>query len=350
MNETRDTLLREQAAFLARPPETLRQCRGRELYETLSALGLTHGQFLRALGTTLEEYCAAELGVDLSRVTVERFFQSDPAARWLFPEIVRGAVLEGVRARPRHPELIFRDEPVTGAAVDLPRVVEDAGEEELRTVAEGAAIPEATLRYGDRVFRLRKLGRGLLASYEATRRMSVDMLRLHLRRMGERLGLDLDARLATLLAQGHPEYPDTAPQVLHTATPGTFTYDDLLAAYAQLRLGNGFTPTHLVCDAGTLCALMALEPLRNPMVSDFDRTGRWPSPLGITLVPITGHPATCFTLLDARHAAVKLTEQDVLVENEKLIARQWERICVTVVTDFAIAYEKARVVVSAAAP
>jgi len=350
MNATRDVLLREQAAFLTQPPDTLRQCRGRELYDTLSALGLTHGHFLRALGTTLEEYCAAEFGVDLSRVTVERFFQSDPAARWLFPEIVRGAVLEGVRSRPRHPELIFRDEPVSGAAVDLPRVIEDADEEEMRAVAEGAAIPESAIRYGDRVFRLQKMGRSLLASYEAVRRMSVDLLRLHLRRIGERLGLDLDARLAVLLAQGHPEYPDTAPQIIHTATPGTFTYEDLLTAYAQLRLGNGFTPTHLVCDAATLCALMALEPLRNPMISDFDRTGRWPSPLGITLVPITGHPAQRFTLLDARHAAVKLTEQDILVENEKLIARQWERVCVTVVTDFAIAYEKARVVVSAAAP
>jgi len=350
MNPTRDILLREQAAFLARPPETLRQCRGRELYETLAGLGLTHAHFFRALGTTLEDYCAAEFGADLSRITVDRFFQSDPAARWLFPEIVRGAVLEGVRTRPRHPELILRDEPVSGAAVDLPRVVEDADEEELRAVAEGAAIPESAIRYGDRVFRLQKLGRSLIASYEAVRRMSVDMLRVHLRRMGERLGLDLDARLAALLAQGHPEYPDTAPQVLHTATPGAFTYDDLLAAYAQLRLGNGFTPTHLVCDTATLCALMALEPLRNPMVSDFERTGRWPVPLGVTLVPISGHPADCFTLLDARHAAVKLTEQDVLVENEKLISRQWERVCVTVVTDFAIAYEKARVVMSSAAP
>ena len=350
MSDSRDLLLREQAAFLSRSPDTLRQSRGRELYETLAALGLTHTHFLRAIGASLEEYCAAEFGVDLARVTVERFFQSDPAARWLFPEIVRTAVLEGVRSRPRHPELILRDEPVSGAAVDLPRVIEDTDEEEMRAVAEGAAIPESAIRYGDRVFRLQKRGRSLLASYEAVRRMSVDLLRLHLRRIGERLGLDLDNRLAVLLAQGHPEYPDTAPQVFHTATPGSFAYDDLLNAYAQLRLANGFTPTHLVCDAATLCALMALEPLRNPLISDFDRSGRWPSPLGVTLVPIPDHPAQAFTLLDARHAAVKLTEQDVLVENEKLIARQWERVCVTVVTDFAIAYEKARVVVSSAAP
>ena len=74
--------------------------------------------------------------------------------------------------------------------------------EELRTVADGASIPESEVKYGDRMVRLDKKGRGFLASYEVIRRMSVDMLRVHLQRIGERLGRNLDARLATVLVSG----------------------------------------------------------------------------------------------------------------------------------------------------
>ena len=72
-------------------------------------------------------------------------------------------------------------------------------------MAEGAAIPESEITYGDRVVRLDKKGRGVIASYEVIRRMSVDMLRVHLQRMGERLGRDLDARLARCWSTGDVE-------------------------------------------------------------------------------------------------------------------------------------------------
>ena len=60
---------------------------------------------------------------------------------------------------------------------------------------------------------------------------------------------------------------------------------------------------------------------------------------------MAGQPADKLTILDAGYAAQKLTEQDLLVESDKLINQQWDRTYLTVVTDFAIIYEKARVVV-----
>ena len=41
----------------------------------------------------------------------------------------------------------------------------------------------------------------------------------------------------------------------------------------------------------------------------------------------------------------KLTEQELMVESDKLINQQWDRTYITAVTDFAVIYEKARVVV-----
>lgn len=344
----RDELVKEQVAFLSRAPEQLQALRGRDLYETLSGLDLTHGQYFRALDTTLDDYCAKEFGVDLRRISVERFFHSDANAKWLFPEVVREAVVSGLRQKPRYPELIARDERISGSVYDVPYVNEDPAEEELRQVAEGAAIPESTIRYGDRVVRLDKKGRGVIASYEVIRRMSVDMLRVHLKRMGERLGRNLDARLAHVLAYGDGSGM-TAPETVSAETTGEWGYGDLVSGYLRLSLVNHFTPTHILAGPEASAAILTMDHLSNVLLFDFAKTGKLPTPLGMKLVPMPDQPEDRITILDAGYAAQKLTEQELLLENDKLIHQQWDRAYLTVVTDFAILYERARVVLSNAA-
>lgn len=344
----RDDLVKEQVAFLSRPPEQLQALRGRDLYDTLAGLDLTHGQYFRAMGTSLDDYCAAEFGADLRRISVERFFHSDPNAKWLFPEVVREAVVSGMRQKPRYPGLIARDERISGSVYDVPYVNEDPAEEELRQVAEGAAIPESTIRYGDRVVRLDKKGRGIIASYEVIRRMSVDMLRVHLRRMGERLGRNLDARLAAVLAYGDSSGM-TAPQTLSAETTGAWEYGDLVNGYLTLSLVNHFTPTHILAGPQASMAILMMDHLSNVLLFDFAKTGKLPTPLGMQLVPMPDQPDDRVIIMDAGYAAQKLTEQELLLENDKLIHQQWDRAYLTVVTDFAIVYERARVVISNAA-
>ncbi|MBI2424978.1 MAG: hypothetical protein HYV27_19280 [Candidatus Hydrogenedentes bacterium] len=338
--------IKERLAFLSQEPDRLRGLRGQGLYDTLNGFGLNHSHYFRALGTNVNEYCAQEFGVDLNRITVERFFQSDPNAKWLFPDMVREAVLTGIQRKPKYPELIMRDEHINSTAFELPFVTEDADEEELRKVAEGGAIPESQITYGSRVVRLDKLGRGVLASYEVIRRMSVDMLRLHLQRIGERLGRNLDDRLVSVLANGDSSSGNTAPVVMNTATSGTWTYGDLVAGFMKLATEHYFTPTHLLANAATAQDILELGEFKEAALFDFAKTGNLPTPLGVKLVPLASQPAGKVTLLDAGYAAQKLTEQELLVESDKLIHQQWDRTYLTVVTDFAVVYDKARIVIN----
>jgi hypothetical protein len=341
----RDERVKERLAFLGLESEHLRSVRGRDLYETLENLGLNYSAYFRALGTNLRDYCAQEFGIDVNRITVDRFFQSDPNAKWLFPDMVREAVLTGMKRKPIYPELIVRDETVEGTAYDMPYVQESETEEELRSIAEGAAIPESEITYGDRIVRLDKKGRGVIASYEVVRRMSVDMLRVHLQRMGERLGRNLDARLATVLVQGDNSGSATAATTVNTAVADTWDYGDLLKGFMKLSLEHYFTPTHMLADSNLCQTILEMDAFADSRLFDFAKTGELPAPLGVKLVPLTDQPANKLTLLDAGYAVQKLTEQDLLVESDKLINQQWDRTYLTVVTEFAIVYEKARVVV-----
>ncbi|HEO70636.1 MAG TPA: hypothetical protein ENN80_05185 [Candidatus Hydrogenedentes bacterium] len=341
----RDGVVKERVTFLGQEPDRLRQVRGHALYETLQSLGLSHGHFFRALNTNVQDYCAQEFGVDLNRITVDRFFQSDPNAKWLFPDIVRDAVVAGMKHKPVYPDLIIRDEHIDGTAYDVPYVTESAIDEELRSVAEGAAIPESEITYGDRVVKLDKKGRGVIASYEAIRRMSVEMLRVHLARIGERLGRNLDARLATVLVDGDSSGSATAATTVNTATADTWVYADLVNGFMKLTLDHYFTPTHMLANADLCKTILAMDAFEDSVLFDFAKTGNLPTPLGAKLVPLADQPADKLTILDAGYAVEKLTEQDLLVESDKLINQQWDRTYLTVVTDFAVIYDKARIVV-----
>jgi len=338
-------LVKEQLQFLGQDPDRLRGIRGEELYRSLDGLGLTHSQFFRGLGTNVTDYCAQEFGVDLEKITVDRFFQSDPNAKWLFPDLVREAVLAGMKRRPAYPDLIVGDERIDGAAYVVPYVNESESEEELRAIAEGAAIPESELTYGDRVVRLTKLGRGVIASYEVIRRMSVDMLRVHLQRIGERLGRATDAKVAQVLVAGDNSGGDTAATTVNTATADTWVYGDIVNGFMKLALEHYFTPTHMLANSALCKTILGMEELKEAALFDFAKTGNLPTPLGMRLVPMEDQAADTLTILDAGYALQKVTEQDLLVESDKLINQQWDRTYLTVVTDFAILYKKARVVV-----
>jgi len=339
-----DGLMRERLRFLSQDVDRLRGMRGRELYDTLSQLGLSYGQYFRALGTNLQDYCAQEFGVDVGRITVERFFQSDPNAKWLFPDVVRDAVLTGMKRKPVYPSLIARDEQVNGGVYDVPYMVESENEE-MNSLAEGSVIPESEITYGDRIVRLFKLGRGVVASYEAVRRMSVDLLRVHLQRIGECLGRAFDDCATTTLAEGDGSNVVTQPRLINTATAGSWTYGDIVSGFMTLASEHYFTPTHMLANTALCRTILNMSEFKEANLFDFAKTGDLPTPLGMRLVPMESQPENMLTILDSGYALQKLTEQDLLVESDKLINQQWDRTYLTVVTNFAILYPKARVVV-----
>jgi len=112
-----------------------------------------------------------------------------------------------------------------------------------------------------------------------------------------------------------------------------------------LTVDNYFTATHMLADKDLTQTLLGLTEFKDPVLFDFARTGNYPTPLGVKLIPMPDQPADKLTILDAGYAVEKLTEQDLMVESDKLVNQQWDRSYLTVVTDFAVIYKNARVVV-----
>jgi hypothetical protein len=166
-----------------------------------------------------------------------------------------------------------------------------------------------------------------------------------LQRIGERLGRTMDSRVATVLVEGDNSGSSTAATTVNTATANTWTYADIINGFMKLMLEHYFTPTHMLANAALCKTILGMDEFQDAALFDFAKTGNLPTPLGMRLVPMEDQPANKLTILDAGYAVQKLTEQDLLVESDKLINQQWDRTYLTVVTDFAILYAKARVVV-----
>jgi len=344
---TANSISAERFQFLSQTPEQLVQLRGRQLYEALNELGITHEQFLRAANLDNAGYFARAYGLDLAELTLERFYNGE--TRYHAPSMFAGAVRKGLNQRSAFPDLITSDENVSSAVIDVPYIEEDiAGdtESQLRTVAPGAAIPETGIRAGQRAIRLDKKGRGISASYEDFRRSPLEEVLRHFTRAGERLGRQLDARLAQVLTSGDGSGASTTPEVTNTAEAGEWSYEDLLTAFLSLSVSNYFTPTHMLVGPESGLAILQLPEFKDSALFEFKKSGQLPTPFGVKLITMPDHPGSMVTFLDANYAVKKFTEQDLLVENDKLINQQWDRTFMTVVTDFGIVYNKARVVLN----
>jgi len=137
----------------------------------------------------------------------------------------------------------------------------------------------------------------------------------------------------------------SAATTINTATSGSWTYGDIVSGFLKLAMDNYFTPTHMLANADLAQTILTMDEFKEALLFDFAKTGTFPNPLGVKLVPMADQPASKLTILDRNYAVSKLTEQDLLVENDKLINQQWDRSYMTVVTDFAVIYKDARIVV-----
>ena len=271
---------------------------------------------------------------------VDKFFSSAQSAV-LFPEYIARAVKAGMEEANILPDLTATETLIEG--MDY-RSITSAPEEEreLKQVAEGAAIPQTTVRTRDNLVRLHKRGRMLVASYEAIRFQKLDLFSVTLRQIGAQIGrMHLEDAIDVIVngdGNGNPA------QVIDVETAGTLTYKDLLGFW------NSFEPYQLntlLVGTDTLTALLAMRQMQDAAAGlDFHGTGRLVTPMGAKVLRSSAVPAGKIVGLDRNYALEMVKAGDVMVEYDKLIDRQLERAAITSISGFAKLFADASKVLS----
>ena len=266
---------------------------------------------------------------------VEKFFKTAQSAV-LFPEYIARAVKAGMEEANVLPDITATETVIDG--MDYRSILSVPEEErELKQVAEGASIPQTTVRTRDNLVKLHKRGRMLVASYEAIRFQKLDLFSVTLRQIGAQIGRMLLEDAVDVIVNGDGN--GNPAKVSSVAQAGKLTYEDLVAFW------NDFEPYQLnalLVGTATLPKLLDLRQMRDPEAGlDFHGTGRMVTPMGAKVLRSSAVPAGKILGLDKNYALEMVKAGDVMVEYDKIIDRQLERAAITTISGYAKIFEDA---------
>ena len=267
---------------------------------------------------------------------VEKFFSTMDSAV-LFPEYIARTVRQGMEENDILPAITATTTVID--SMDYRSIYSNPADEdkELKTVTEGSAIPETTVKTKDHLVSLTKRGRMLVASYEAIRFQKLDLFSVMLRQIGAHIQKQQLADAVNVLINGDGNNNAAVQYSVGTSpisgSKGTLNYDQLVEFWGQF---DPYTMNTILCSTPTMTKMLKIPELQNPMTGlNFQGTGKLGTPLGAQLHRVGAVADGVIIGLDNRYALELVRAGDVLVEYDKLIDRQLERAAITSISGFA---------------
>ncbi|MBR6596125.1 MAG: phage major capsid protein [Oscillospiraceae bacterium] len=266
---------------------------------------------------------------------VEKFFATMDSAV-LFPEYIARTVRQGMEENDILPSIVASTTIID--AMDYRSIYSVPTDEDkaLQDVAEGAAIPETSIKTKEHLVNLKKRGRMLIASYEALRFQKLDIFGVMLRQIGAYIQKQQLSDAVHVLVNGDGNDNAAVQYAIGTSpisgTSGTLGYDQLVEFWSQF---DPYTMNTILCANASMTKLLKVPELQNPLTGlNFQGTGKLTTPLGAQLHRTSAVADNMFIGLDNRYALELVRAGDVLVEYDKLIDRQLERAAITSISGF----------------
>lgn len=273
--------------------------------------------------------------------TVDKFFQTTDSAA-LFPEYVSRAVKQGMEDADVLSDLIASKTSINGLDYRSITSVPSEDDKELKAVAEGASIPQTTIRTQENLVSLHKRGRMLVSSYEAIRFQRLDLFTVTLRQIGLYIARSQLADAVNVLINGDGN--NNAAEIINVAETGKLDYADLISFW------NKFAPYELssvIASPGMTQKLLSLPEFRDAAAGlNFHATGNMITPFGASLVKSSAVPSDLLIGLDKSCALEMVEAGGIITEYDKLIDRQLERATVTCTAGFSKIFPDASKVLS----
>lgn len=257
---------------------------------------------------------------------VAKFFSTVDSAT-LFPEYISRAVAQGIEENDPISKLVAATTEIDSYDYRSIESIADPSDLSLADIAEGAVFPETVIKVKDKLTKLKKRGRMLVASYEAIKFQKLDLFTLTLKQIGAQISHDqmYDFRMAV-------DSKDV--DIEKVPLTGGFTYENMVKIWQCIY---PFKPTTMFVGSNALTNVLSMSEFRESGTGfNFCSTGQLITPFGAELVPFPELGVNQIFVLDRNAAVEKVQAGGVLTEYDKLIDRQLERATISTIYGFSV--------------
>lgn len=293
----------------------------------------------------------AEVGIDLKSMTINKLLQTSDLNRFFLPEIFRDAIRNGLLYTPFFRELIIGEETMESGSITMPQLgMPNPEDVRLRETREAARITEGeAVVYREKTVHIKKKARGLLQTYESIAFTPINLATIYFEELGTRFGADLDKEFIAILTNGDQADNSESAPVIGATVASTLAYIDIARTWVR------FTRLYRQSSAMLMSEADALTVLNMPQFAEKPNNAGASSISGVTLrtktplptdqdIYVHGSvPTGKILFVDPRRAAVQLTAMPLLVETEKIMARQLQAEWVSIMTGFANVFRDGRI-------
>jgi len=246
---------------------------------------------------------------------VEKFFTTTESAV-LFPEFVKRTIKQGIDESILS-NIVAVSTKTDGNSVQGISIIESTPYDTATT--QGDELPATTISEGSTSSTLNKIGRIISASYEVVRLQRLDVFAVALKAIGMKLGNAMTKDAITALTSGAP----------NTETDGdVIAYSDLANLYSKFA---DFDMTTLIASPTVVSQILKMDEMKECTSKNWKEIIL---PFGASLLKSSQINDTTVIGLDKNYALELAANTDLIIETDKLIDRQLDRISVSVKIGF----------------
>ena len=207
--------------------------------------------------------------------TISKFFATTDSAA-LFPEYISRAVQQGLEEEDTLHKIIATTTNIDSLDYRAIESVPTEEEKELALVAEGETIPETTIRTKDKLTKLKKRGRMLVASYEAIKFQKLDLFTVTLKQIG--------AYIARTQFKDAIEVITNSDAEQITSASKTVTYEELVKLWNKL---SPYKATTFIASVPAIADMLSITEFKDSNAGQsFHGTGKMITPFGAEVLRV----------------------------------------------------------------
>lgn len=295
-------------------------------------------------GMTLRQQLAKEQL--LKAVYSQAPVTTDPASRYITPELYTAPIMRGVVQGQYWDALVSADLTVAQPKVTMPLM--SLSEANLKETAEAATIEEGIVTYSSKDVNIKKRGRGIRFSDESVMFNTIDLVSIFFEDLGRILASSLNGEAVRVLRDGDQAGGSEAALVIGVSSANTFDYTDVIRV--MIRMGMiGRPVTQVLAGEDMSNAWENLSEVKNNQQSGPKLlptiTRGVVRPQNWELFPAFNIPANKILFNDPNSAMVALTAKPLVLEGERIVSRQLNGAFATIYKGFAIQQTTGRVIV-----